>query len=252
MSDQTRPTVATTRVALITGGSGGIGQQTAKRLVADGFAVVINYAGRPAEAEKTVEEITKSGGQAIAVRADVADEQAVTAMFDTVEQAFGGIDVIVNAAGIMPLSSIADLDLDVFDRLVRVNLRGAFVVAKHGTARLRDGGAFLFLSSSQVGLLFPGYAPYAATKSGVEAMVRVLTKELRGRSITANVVAPGPTGTPLFYQGKDEAAIKQFANLSPLERLGTPEDVAELLAFLASPAGHWVNGQVIRPNGGII
>ncbi|MEU6345856.1 SDR family oxidoreductase [Streptomyces sp. NPDC046977] len=240
------------RVALITGGAGGIGQATARRLVADGYAVAINYINNRERAGQAVKEITEQGAHAIAVRADVADERETVSMLETVEQTLGGVDVIVNAAGMMPVSTVVDLDMDLFDRMVRVNLRGAFVVAKHGAHRLRPGGAFLSVSTSQVGMRFPTYGPYAATKGATEILVSVLSKELRGRNITANVVAPGPIATSSFYEGKDEATVDRLTNLAPLERLGAPEDVAEVIAYLAGPAGRWINGQVIRPNGGVV
>ena len=241
---------ASQRVALVTGGSGGIGRETAIRLASDGFAVVVNYAGNRAEADAAVAEITGAGRNAVAVKADVADETAVAAMFDTAEQTFGGIDVVVHAAGIMPLAPLADLDLDVFDRVVRTNLRGTFVVNQQSIRRVRSGGAIINFSSSVLALALPSYSAYAATKGGVEAITLILARELRGRDVTINAVAPGPTATALFLNGKDEETIARFAAQPPLERLGLPSDIAELVAFLAGP-GHWVNGQVLRVNGGI-
>jgi 3-oxoacyl-[acyl-carrier protein] reductase len=244
-------TTTSARVAIVTGGSRGIGRQTARRLATDGFAVVINYAGNDAEAQAAVAEITADGGQAIAVRADVADETAVAALFDTAEETFGGVDVLVNAAGIMALAPLADLDLSVFDRMLRTNVRGTFVVDQQAARRLRPGGAIINFSSSVVGLAMPTYSGYAATKGAVEALTLILARELRGRDITVNVVAPGPTATDLFLNGKDEATINRLAAQAPLERLGTPDDIATVVAFLAGPA-RWVNGQVLRANGGII
>jgi 3-oxoacyl-[acyl-carrier protein] reductase len=241
---------ASQRVALITGGSGGIGRESAIRLGSDGFAVVVNYAGNVAEAEAAVAEIAGAGGYAIAVKADVADETAVAALFDTAEKTFGGIDVVVHAAGIMPLAPLAELDLGIFDRLVRTNLRGTFVVDQQAVRRVRSGGAIINFSSSVVALALPSYSAYAATKGAVEAITLILARELRGRDVTINAIAPGPTATPLFLNGKDEETIARFSAQPPLERLGWPSDVAELVAFLAGP-GHWVNGQVLRVNGGI-
>lgn len=250
------PTSSTTdatpqRVAIVTGGSRGIGRQSAERLAADGHAVVVVYAGNQAEADSAVEAITKAGGQAIAVRADVADEKAVAELFDTAEQTFGGIDVVVHAAGVMVLSPVVDIDLDALDRMHRTNIRGTFVVDQQAARRLRRGGAIINFSTSVLGLALPGYAAYAATKGAVEAVTLILARELRGRDITVNAVAPGPTATALFLVGKDEETIAKMAAQPPLERLGTPEDIAEVVSFLAGP-GRWVNGQVIRANGGII
>lgn len=240
-----------TRVAIVTGGSRGIGRASAERLAADGTAVVLIYAGNKAEADTAVEEIKAAGGQAIAAQADVADETAVAAAFDLAEQTFGGVDVVVHAAGVMPLGKVADMDLDAFDRLQRTNVRGTFVVAQQAARRLRDGGAIINFSSSVVGLRFPEYGAYAMTKGAVEALTLVLARELRGRDITVNAVAPGPTATALFLDGKDEATISNLAKQAPLERIGTPEDISEVISFLAGPA-RWINGQVVRANGGII
>jgi 3-oxoacyl-[acyl-carrier protein] reductase len=244
------PTSTKRRVALVTGGSRGIGRQTALRLSQDGFAVVINYAGNQAEADAAVAEITDGGGRAIAVQADVADETAVAALFDCAEQTFGGIDVVVHAAGVMLLSPLVDFDLDVLDRMHRTNIRGTFVVAQQAARRVRAGGAIINFSSSVVKLGLPGYTAYAATKGAVDAMTLTLARELRGRDVTVNAVAPGPTATALFLDGKDEETIARMAAQPPLERLGTPEDIAEVVAFLARP-GAWVNGQVLYANGGI-
>ncbi|GAA3673755.1 SDR family oxidoreductase [Lentzea roselyniae] len=240
-----------TRVAIVTGGSRGIGRAAAERLAADGMAVVIVYAGNKVEADKAVEEIKAAGGQAIAAQADVADEIAVAAAFDLAAETFGGVDVVVNSAGIMPLGTVADMDLEVFDRIQRTNGRGTFVVSQQAARKLRNGGAIINVSSSVVGLRFPQYGAYAMTKGGVEALTLILARELRGRDITVNAVAPGPTATALFLEGKDEATIDNLAKQAPLERIGTPEDIAEVISFLAGPA-RWINGQVVRANGGII
>ena len=237
------------RVAIVTGGSRGIGRAIVRRLAADGYAVVVNYAGNEAEARAAVQE---AGPNAIAVQADVADEAAVARLFDAAEEAFGGVDVVVNAAGRMDLAPLADYDLAVFDELMRVNVRGTFVVGQQAVRRLRDGGALVTFSSSVVGLAFPTYSAYAASKGAVEAMTLVLARELRGRDITVNTVAPGPTATGLFLDNNSEEAIERLSKQPPLERLGQPEDIAGVVAFLAGPDGHWVNGQVLRANGGVI
>ncbi|WP_414942383.1 SDR family oxidoreductase [Amycolatopsis sp. cmx-11-51] len=240
-----------TRVAIVTGGSRGIGRQSAERLASDGFAVVVVYGGNKDEAQAAVDAIATDGGLAIAVQADVADEHAVAALFDTAEKTFGGIDVVVHAAGTMYLAPVAELDLDRLDRLHRTNIRGTFVVDQQAARRVRDGGAIINFSTSVLGLALPGYAAYAATKGAVEAITLVLARELRGRDITVNAVAPGPTATALFLDGKDEETIASMAAQPPLERLGTPADIAEVVSFLAGPA-RWVNGQVLRANGGIV
>ncbi|MDQ0758041.1 SDR family oxidoreductase [Streptomyces canus] len=240
------------RVAIVTGGSRGIGRQIAQQLAADGFAVVVGYAGNKDAADEAVRAIEEAGGTAYAARADVADETEVAALFDQAEATYGGVDAVVHAAGRMPLSPIAELDLAELDALYRTNIRGTFVVDQQAARRLRPGGALVNLSSSVVGLAFPGYGAYAASKGAVEAVTLILARELRGRDVTVNAVAPGPTATDLFLDGKDEETIARLAAQPPLERLGTPQDIASVVSFLVSPAGHWVNGQVLRANGGII
>lgn len=239
------------RVVIVTGGSRGIGRESAERLAADGHAVVVNYAGNQAEAEAAVAAITESGGTAMAFRADVADEVAVSALFDAAEETYGGVNVLVHAAGVMSVTPLVDTELDALDRMHRTNIRGTFVADQQAARRLRSGGAIINFSSSVVGLAFPGYTAYAASKGAVEAMTLILARELRGRDITVNAVAPGPTATALFLDGKDEETVAKLAAQAPLERLGRPEDIAEVVSFLAGPA-RWVNGQVLRANGGII
>jgi 3-oxoacyl-[acyl-carrier protein] reductase len=239
----------TPRVAIVTGASSGIGREAAIRLGRDGFAVVIGYGGSKDGAEKTAKEVEAVGGRAITVQADVADETAVSAMFDQAEEQFGGVDVVVNAAGIMPLAPLAELDMEEFDQVIRTNLRGTFVVDQQAARRVRDAGAIINISSSLTRLARPAYSAYAASKGGVEAITLILARELRGRNITVNTVAPGPTATPLFLDGKPQELIDRITAEPPLERLGQPEDIAEIIAFLAGPA-RWINGQVIYANGG--
>ncbi len=240
------------KVAIVTGASRGIGAAVAERLAADGFAVVVNYSGSAAPAEALAQKIAQAGGQARAVQADVSDPAAVARLFDTTESAFGGVDVLVNNAGIMTLAPIATMEDGAFDQLVSVNLKGTFNTLREAAKRLRNGGRIINFSSSVVGLYQPTYAAYAATKAGVEAMTHVLSKELRGRAITVNAVSPGPTATALFLDGKPQEVVDHLAKLAPLERLGQPEDIANTVAFLAGPDGAWINGQVLRANGGII
>jgi 3-oxoacyl-[acyl-carrier protein] reductase len=239
------------RVAIVTGGSGGIGRVTAERLAADGMTVVINYAGSPAPAKEAVNAIIDAGGTASAFQADVADETDVAALFDYADQTYGGVDVVVHTAGIMLLSRLVDLDLADLDRMHRINIRGTFVVDQQAARRVRSGGAIINFSSSVVKIALPRYTAYAATKGAVDAITLILAKELRGRDVTVNAVAPGPTATPLFLDGKSQETIDELASMPPLERLGMPADVAEAVSFLAGPA-RWVNGQVLYVNGGVI
>ncbi|WP_242127940.1 SDR family oxidoreductase [Sphingobium sp. Sx8-8] len=247
MTNRTDP-----KVALVTGASRGIGAEIAKRLAKDGFTIVINYAGSAADAEALATAIEASGGRALTAQADVGDAQAVARMWDAAEAAFGGVDVLVNNAGIMKLATLADGDDALFDSQIAINLKGPRNTMKLAATRLREGGRIINLSSSVVGLYQPTYGVYAATKAGVEAMTHVLAKELRGRNITVNAIAPGPTATALFLDGKPQAAIDALTKLAPLERLGQPEDIANAVAFLAGPDGGWINGQILRSNGGII
>lgn len=237
------------RVALVTGGSGGIGRASAERLAADGYSIVVHYAGNKDRAEQTADVVTRAGGRAVVASGDVADEAAMAAVFDLAEHEFGGLDVLVHTAGTMPLAPVAELDLDTFDLVQRTNVRGTFVVDQQAARRLRAGGAIINFSTSVTRLQLPGYGAYAASKGAVEALTLILARELRGRDITVNAIAPGPTATPLFFEGKNQEAIDRIAAMNPMSRLGTPEDIAESVAFLAGPA-RWVNGQVLYVNGG--
>lgn len=237
------------RVAIITGGSGGIGRACAERLAADGHAVVVHYAGNNDRAAETVARIVSDGGRAVAAGGDVADEHAMAALFDTAAEQFGGVDVLVHTAGIMPLSPIAELELEEFDRVQRTNVRGTFVVDQLAAQRVRAGGAIINFSTSVTRLQIPGYGAYAASKGAVEAITLILARELRGRNITVNAVSPGPTATPLFFENKTQEQIDGIAGMNPMGRLGTPEDIAEMVSFLAGPA-RWVNGQTLYVNGG--
>jgi 3-oxoacyl-[acyl-carrier protein] reductase len=240
------------KVAMVTGASRGIGAAIASRLAADGFALVLNYAGSDKEAAALAARIEADGGRALTAQADVSDPQAVRRMFDAAEAALGGVDVLVNNAGIMRLAPLADSDDALIGRQIAVNLQGSLYTLREAARRLRDDGRIVNLSSSVVGLSLPTYGVYAATKAAIEAATQVLAKELRGRRITVNAVAPGPTATDLFLDGKPPAVVDQLARMSPLERLGRPEDIANAVAFLAGPDGGWINGQVLRANGGIV
>jgi len=240
------------KVALVTGASRGIGAAIARRLAADGFAVIVNHAGSAGAAERLSAEIEQAGGKALTVQADVSQPGQVARMFDSAEAAFGGVDVLVNNAGIMKLARLAESDDALVDSQIAVNLKGTINTLREAARRLRDGGRIVNLSTSVVGLKLETYGVYAATKAAVETLTAILSRELRGRAITVNAIAPGPTATALFLDGKSPELIERMARMNPLERLGTPEDIAAAVAFLAGPDGGWINGQVLRANGGMV
>lgn len=246
MSDQLNKT------AIVTGASRGIGAAIAKRLGRDGFAVIVNYSGSAAPAEAVVKTIESTGGRALAVQADISDAHAVAALFETAEKTFGGVDVLVNNAGVMSLAKFADADDAAFDRMMAINLKGTFNTLREAAKRLRHGGRIVNFSTSVVGTKLETYGIYTATKAAVEAMTPILAKELRGRNITVNALAPGPTATDLFLTGKSDELVERMAKMPPLERLGTPNDIAGAVAFLVGPDGGWINAQVLRANGGLV
>src|SRR5260221_7055739 len=240
------------RTAIVTGASRRIGAAIAQRLAADGFAVVVNYARGRDAAASVASAIEGAGGRAIAVQADIGTSAGMASLFDAAEAGLGGVDVLVNNAGIMKLSPIAQTDDAQFDQQIAINLGGVFRGMREAARRLRDGGRIVNFSSSVVGLYQPTYGIYAATKAAVEAMTHILAKELGPRRITVNAIAPGPVGTELFTADKSDEQIAAISRMNPLGRLGTPEDIARVVAFLAGPDSAWVNGQVIRANGGVI
>lgn len=244
----------TQKVAIVTGASRGIGAAIALRLARDGYAVIVNYAGNEKAAAETVAAITAAGGKATAVQGDVAVPADAKKLFDDAIRLYGRVDALVNNAGIMPatMPMLKDIDDATFDRLIAVNFKGTFNTLREAATRLENGGRIVNFSTSLVGTALPGYSAYTATKAGVELMTTILSKELRGRNITVNAVAPGPTATELFLNGKTPELIDRLAKMNPLERLGTPEDIAGAVAFLLGPDGGWINGQTLRANGGMV
>ena len=245
-------TEKTSKVAIVTGASRGIGAAVAERLATDGFTVIVNYSGDAKPAAALAAKIDGSGGRALAVKADVGNAAAVQAMFDQAEKTFGGIDILVNNAGIMKLATVADSDEAMFDQQIAVNIKGSFNTMREAARRLREGGRIVNFSTSVVGTRLETYGVYAATKAAVETITAILAKELRGRNITVNAVAPGPVATDLFLIGKSPELIERMAKMNPMERLGTPDDIASVVAFLVGPDGGWINGQVLRANGGMV
>ncbi|UVE45967.1 SDR family oxidoreductase [Pseudomonas chlororaphis] len=245
-------TTQTSKVAIVTGASRGIGAVIAKQLASEGFAVAINYANSATEASALVVELRQAGHQAIAVKADVANADDVRRLFDETETQLGKVDVLVNNAGILKVLPLAQHSDELCEQTFAINTRGTFNTLREAATRLNAGGRIVNFSSSTVGLNLPGYAVYIASKAAVESLTQVFAKELRGRNITVNAVAPGPVATELFLHGKSEEQIQNFAKMPPLERLGQPEDIANVIAFLVSPAAAWVNGQILRANGGLV
>lgn len=242
------------KVAIVTGSSRGIGAAIATRLASEGCAVIVNYAGRAADAEQMVRKIETAGGRAAAVQGDVSSPADSAALFDRAESLYGGVDLVINNAGIIQpgLTPLAETDDQMFDRIVAINLKGTFHMLRLAAKRLREGGRIVNFSTSVVGMKLPGYSIYAATKAAVEMITSIISKELRGRNITVNAVAPGPVATELFFSGKTEEQVAHLAKMPPLERLGEPEDIARVVAFLVGPEGGWVNGQTLRANGGLV
>ncbi|MBA8879409.1 SDR family oxidoreductase [Phyllobacterium myrsinacearum] len=239
------------KIAIVTGASRGIGAAIAGRLASDGFTVVINYSGDAAPAEELAREIEETGGTALTAKADVSDAQAVARMFDAAETAFGGVDVLVNNAGILKTLPLAETSDEEYDRHFGINVKGTFNTLREAAKRLNDGGRIVNFSSTTLALNMPGYAVYNGTKAAVEAFTHVFAKELRGRNITVNAVAPGPIATDLFLNGKSDELVAQFAKMPPLERLGQPDDIASVVSFLVGPDAGWINGQIVRANGGV-
>jgi 3-oxoacyl-[acyl-carrier protein] reductase len=243
--------IKNSQIAIVTGASRGIGAAVARRLASDGFGVAVNYASSSKEAEALVAELSAQGAKAIAVKADVANAGEVRTMFESTEQQLGKIDVLVNNAGVLKTVPLADTSDALYDQTFDINVRGTFNTLREAAGRMNEGGRIVNFSSTTLALNMPGYAVYNATKAAVEAFTHVFAKELRGRRITVNAVAPGPIATSLFLDGKTEEQIRTFANMAPLQRLGQPEDIASVVSFLASADAGWVNGQILRANGGV-
>jgi 3-oxoacyl-[acyl-carrier protein] reductase len=238
------------KVAIVTGASRGIGTHIAKALARAGAKVVVNYASSQASADQVVAEIRASGGESIAVRADVSKTSEVKALFDATIAKFGKVDLLINNAGIAIYKTLKDTTDDDFDRIFDINVRGVFLTLREAATRLENGGRIVNLSSSVTRLMMPAYGSYSATKAAVEQMTRVFAKEVGQRGITVNSLSPGPTNTELFIAGKTEETIKRLAAMAALGRIGEPEDIARVVLFLVSNEAAWVTAQNLGVNGG--
>jgi 3-oxoacyl-[acyl-carrier protein] reductase len=244
----------TSKVAIVTGASRGIGRAIALRLAQDNIAVVVNYAHRASDAEEVVQAIEAAGGRAIALQGDVANASDCARLFDATEAEYGGVDIVINNAGVIQpgTTMLADTEDALYERIFAINTRGTFNMLRLAATRMRANGRIVNFSSSVIGLALPGYAIYAGSKAAVETFTNIFAKELRGKGISVTAVAPGPTATDLFMEGKTPELVERLGKMAPLERLGTPEDIADTVAFLVGPQGAWVNGQTLRVNGGIV
>lgn len=240
------------KIILITGASRGIGAFTANLLAQQGHTIIVNYANNEQEANAVVTKIQASGGTASAFKANISQSNEVTQLFDYAIQTYGRVDVLINNAGILRLNKIEQLDDESIDQILAINIKGPVYTMREAAKRMAHGGKIINLSSSVVGLKLEGYGIYAASKAAIESLTAILAKELRGKNITVNAIAPGPTATELFLEGKSDELIAQLSKAAPLERLGTVEDIAAVLDFAVSDASNWVNAQVLRVNGGIV
>ncbi|QDH73497.1 SDR family oxidoreductase [Brevundimonas sp. M20] len=245
-----QPRAGAGRAAIVTGSSRGIGAATARRLARDGFAVTVNYLTNAELAARVVRDIEAAGGRAIARQADVADPAAVRALFDANEQAFGGVDVVISNAAIMNTAPFAQFEDEAFDRMIATNVKGSFNVLREAARRTRDGGRIVTLASTSIKAKRATHGGYAATKAVQEIYAGVLSKELAGRRISVNALAPGPTNTSLLDVPPPLRA--QAAQMTPYGRIGEPEDVANAIAALCSTDAEWINGQIVYANGGFL
>lgn len=240
------------QVAIVTGASRGIGAEIALTLAAEGVGILVNFANSPDKAEAVVKQIEDQGGRAVAFKADLSQPEAAKAVFDHAESTLGNVTILVNNAGIMELSPVAEITDASFERQLSINLCGPFRLMREAATRLADNGRIINFASSVVGLYQPHYAGYAATKAALEAMTKIAAKELASRGITVNAVSPGPVETELFLEDKSAELLEQIKNMNPFKRLGKPEDIARVVQFFSKAESAWINGQVIRVNGGII
>ncbi len=242
----------TGKVILVTGSSRGIGATIAQQLAAAGAKVIVNYAGNQTAAEEVVQKIKDTtGAEAIALQADISKSGEVKNLFDQIITHFGKIDVLINNAGIMINSLIKDTTDEDFNKQFDINVKGTFNTLREAATRLADHGSIINFSTSVNRLMLPTYGPYVATKAAVEQLTRVFAKEVGARGINVNSISPGPTNTELFTNGKSQELIDRLASLSAFNRIAEPEDIAQVVLFLASDEAKWITAQNIGANGGM-
>lgn len=238
------------KTAIVTGGSGGIGSEICRQLAVNGFNVVVHYGSSKVAAAEVCAEIESAGGIAMIASANISDEMEVAELFARVSARFGGVDVVVANAGMMRSGPVADFALSDFDTLISVNLRGAFLTLREAARAVRENGRIIFTSSQLAERPREGTGVYSATKAAVDAMLVSMSKELGKRGITINSVRPGAT-TPGMFDASDKERANKFEKLSAFNRLGTPQDIASVVSFLASDGAQWITGQHIRADGGM-
>lgn len=240
------------KFALVTGSSRGIGRAIAERLSLEGAAVAINYLNGSIKAEEVVAAITSGGGKAVALQADVSRAEGVQRLFEQTLEHFGRLDIVVNNAGVRITRPVADIQEDEFDQLFNINVKGPFFACQQAVHRISDGGRIINISSAVTLMMLPGYSIYAASKAAVDQLTRVLAKEIGERQVTVNAVCPGPVDTELLREGKTEEQLQGMAQMAAFNRLGKVEDIADVVAFLASDDARWITGQTIHVNGGYV
>lgn len=240
----------TNKVAIVTGGSRGIGAQISRSLAQAGARVAVNYCSRRDAADKIVADIVAGGGESFAVRGDVSQAAEVRSLFSATEERFGQVHILVNNAGIILYKRVAETTDEELDRIISINMKGVFYTLREAARRLADGGRIINLSTSATRLMLPTYSSYAATKAAVEQFTRIFAKEIGPRGITVNSISPGPTNTELFRAGKSEETLQRLAAMAALGRIGEPDDVARVVLFLVSDDARWVTGQNVGVNGG--
>ena len=239
------------KVAIVTGSSRGIGAEIARALARAGAKVIVNYAGNQKAAEAVCAEITQTGGEALAVKADASNSAEMRKLFDAAIDRFKCVNILVNNAGVLLSSSIANTSDEEFDRVLNINVKSVFYALREAATRLADGGRVVSLSSTVTRLMLPNYGAYAASKGAIEQLTRIFAKEAGERGITANIISPGPVNTELFRTGKSEETIKRMASMSFMGRIGKPQDIAGVVLFLVSDDASWVTGQNISASGGL-